>query len=362
MTKRTVGFVELEWNCPNCGSKNPGMQKTCGTCGAPQPENIQFELGQQRDVISDPAKELAAAKGADIHCPYCGTRNAANAPLCSQCGGDLQGGVKRESGRVLSAGPVQAGEIPCPSCGTMNPAGSGKCTSCGALLSPSKPQAANPAAQTATQAAAGQKAGNFRPWMALPLVAILLLVCVTIGYFLFRTESMTGVVQGVGWQRVIYVEDLRDVTREAWRDQVPRDGDILSCKQEFRARQDSPAPNAKEVCATAYVDKGNGVAEVVETCYYEVYDDFCKYSAREWQQVDESVARGADLSPYWPQVSLTGSQREGRRTESYSVYFETTAGVKEYSTDNAALFTQLRPGSEWMLSINSFGQVVEISP
>ena len=25
MTKRTVGYIELEWNCPNCGSKNPGM-------------------------------------------------------------------------------------------------------------------------------------------------------------------------------------------------------------------------------------------------------------------------------------------------------------------------------------------------
>jgi hypothetical protein len=110
------------------------------------------------------------------------------------------------------------------------------------------------------------------------------------------------------------------------------------------------------------VDKGNGVAEVVETCYYEVYDDLCKYTVQEWQQVDRALAEGADQAPYWPQVNLSNGQREGQRTESYSVYFETSAGIKEYTTESEALFSQLQPGSEWTLSVNSFGQVVEVSP
>ena len=110
------------------------------------------------------------------------------------------------------------------------------------------------------------------------------------------------------------------------------------------------------------MDKGNGVAEVVETCYYEVYDDFCKYNAKEWQAVDQVSAQGVDLQPYWPQISIDSGQREGQRQETYTVDFETNAGIKEYQTDDAALFTQFQPGTEWTLTINTFGQVVEVSP
>ena len=359
MAKKTVGYVELEWSCPNCGSKNPGMTKACATCGAPQPTNVQFEMGEKRDLIKDSPKVQAAAKGADIHCPYCGTRNPADALVCSQCGGDLKEGQKRESGKVITPVAAQAGvEKQCPSCGTPNPAGNSKCTACGALLA-SPIQGQVPVQQTAKTAAGS---GFFRPWMALPLVAILLVCCVAIGFIFFRTEKTTGVVQDVSWSRIISIEELREVTREAWRDQVPDNAKVLSCSEEYRTRQDNPAPNSKEVCATEYVDKGNGVAEVVETCYYEVYDDFCKYNAKEWQAVDQVSAQGADLQPYWPQISIDSGQREGQRQETYTVDFETNAGMKEYQTDDAALFTQFQPGTEWTLTINTFGQVVEVSP
>ncbi len=360
MAKKTIGYVELEWGCPNCGSKNPGTQKTCTTCGAPQPDKVQFELGNNREVITDAQKVAAAAKGADIHCPYCGTRNAADAVTCSQCGGDLKDGVRRESGRVLSAAPLPASAPQkCPNCGTPNPADKDKCSACGALLTAS-PAGQGNAPQTATKAPA--KPAPFRPWMALPLISILLLCCVIIGFFVFRTETVSGVVQQAQWQRVVNIEALRDVTREAWRDQVPAGAPVLSCSQEYRSRQDSPAPNAKEVCSTELVDKGNGVAEVVETCYYEVYDDYCLYTAQEWQSVDQAVAQGSDLQPYWPQVNLSKGEREGARTESFIIYFETKDGIKEFTTDNAALYAQLQPGTEWMLSVNSFGQIVDVSP
>jgi DNA-directed RNA polymerase subunit RPC12/RpoP len=364
LAKKTVGYVEMEWTCPNCGSKNPGMNKNCGTCGAPQPANVEFELGEKREIITDAQKVQAAAKGADIHCPYCGTRNPADAATCAQCGGDLKEGTKRASGRVLNAVPVQPGlEIKCPNCGTLNSPGNDKCSACGTLLTA---RAAVPAAQTATQApgaASGNaKLGFFRPWMALPIIAVLLACCVTLGFLFFRTKSAMGVVQNVQWERVISIEALREVTREAWRDQVPNDGQIISCTQEYRTRQDNPAPNSKEVCSTAYVDKGNGVAEVVETCYYEVYDDYCKYTAPEWQQVDSATAQGADLQPYWPQVNLSNGEREGERKEAYTAYFETSDGVKEFTTDDAALFVQLQPGTQWTLTVNTFGQVVEVSP
>ena len=357
MVKKTVGYVELEWTCPNCGNKNPGALKSCKACGSPQPTSVQFELGQKRDLIDDAQKISAAEKGADIHCPFCNTRNAADAQTCIQCGGDLKEGAKRESGKVLKGDSMAAGaEIKCPSCATVNPAGSATCKACGALLA-----GTNPPAPTATQAAIA-KPTAFRPWMALPVVAILALCCLVVGFLFFRTTSLIGTVQSTQWQRTIDIEAQKEITKEAWRDQVPSGAEAFSCHQEYRSRQDNPAPGAKEVCSTQYVDQGNGSAKVEETCYYEIYADYCKYKAMEWQKVDQSVAQGADLQPYWPQVSLSTGQREGGRAENYSVDFDTKDGLKQFTTTDESLIIQFQPGSQWTLKVNTLGGVVDVSP
>lgn len=333
------------------------MQKSCQACGAPQPENVQFEVGQNRDLITDAGKAASAAKGPDIHCPFCGTRNPVDAKVCIQCGGDLQEGIHRESGRVLTGGPSnEAGPVTCPHCGTLNPPGRTTCRSCGASLA--KPPDSTPASGVAL----AKKESVFRPWMLLPVAGVLALICVIAGFFLFRTSALAGVVQTTHWQRVIAIEAQREITRETWRDQLPAGANTLSCQQEYRSRQDSPAAGATAVCSTQLVDQGNGSAKVVESCYYEIYDDYCKYQALEWQAVNKSISEGSDLQPYWPQVNLAADQREGGRTENYTVYFGTRDGVKEFTTTDAGLYGQLQPGTEWTLSVNNFGTIVSVSP
>jgi len=304
VAKRTVGYTELEWACPHCGGTNPGMQKTCQACGSPQPEDVQFNLGAKRDLIAEEAKQRAAAAGADIHCPYCGSRNPGGATVCAQCGGDLVDGKARAAGAKLLATEPAPGGWKCPACGAENAPGQGVCQACGSA-SPAR-GGAMPRAQVAPPAA---KPSAFRPWMALPIIAFVLLVCVVLGFLFLRTETQTGVVERVQWQRMIYVQALQDVTRQAWRDEVPEGGKVLSCSSEDRPRQENPAPNAKEVCATEYVDQGNGAAEVVESCYYEVYDDYCKYTAREWQDTRSVQAEGQDLQPAWPPLGLANGGR-----------------------------------------------------
>lgn len=357
MTKKIIGYVELEWNCPNCGTKNPGLKKICSACGSPQPQDVQFGLGDKADLIVDKQTQSQAVKGPDIHCPYCNTRNTADAKVCVQCGGDLIGGLQRESGRVLSAAPAgSAGPISCPHCGTSNPAGSTNCSACGAALTKSQ-AAASPAAVSPVASAASA----FRPWMALPILAVLMICCL-VGFLFFRTTAVSGVVQNVEWQRTIALEEQRPVTREAWRDELPVGVDALACRQQYRRRQDTPVAGAKEVCSTQLVDQGNGSAKVEETCYYEVYDDYCQYQALEWQTVDQAIANGTDLQPYWPQVNPKNGQRQGTQNEVYKVLFETKDGVKEFTTSDAALFAQLQPGTQWTLAVNTLGAIVEVSP
>jgi ribosomal protein L40E len=356
MTSKIVGYVELEWTCPNCGQKNPGLKKFCQACGAPQPETGTLELGQQRELITEAEKVEQAAKGADLHCPYCNTRNAGDAQVCAQCGGDLKEGLRRESGQVLKPESAASGsEVKCPSCGALNPPGAGACQKCGAALG-TTPPAPPPTAPVAAQAS------PFRPWMALPLVAILAICCLVVGFFFFRTTSLTGTVDQVSWERTIAIEAQREVTQNAWRDEVPSGAEPFDCNQKYRSRQDNPAPGAKEVCATEYIDQGNGAAKVVENCYYEVYDDYCKYNALEWQSIDQALAQGTDLAPYWPEVNLAAGQRAGERAETYQVDFVTPDGPKQFTTTDAALFAQLQPGTQWTLTVNSLGSVVGVSP
>lgn len=324
MTQKSLGYMELAWTCPNCSTENPGLQKTCKNCGAPQPENVQFHTPQQQDILSDEKKVTQAAKGADFHCPYCGTRNPADAATCSQCGGDLTGAVQRVSGKVVGATqtPAQGNSAPQPA----------------------------------------KAAPFFRWWMLLPLGAILMICCVIGGYLVFYRESVTGTVQNVSWQRIVPIQALRDVTRSDWQNELPQDANILSCDLKYRGNQSSPAAHATEVCSTALVDQGNGAAEVVETCSYEVYDDYCEYTAQEWVEVDQAVAQGSDMNPDWPNVNLAAGEREGERKETYKIVFETSKGIKEYTTDNESMFLQLQPGSTWTLEINPLGMIVNVQP
>ena len=92
MARKPIGYTKLIWICPNCQTRNPGTEKTCVTCGSPQPIDVSFIQADREDLINKEEDILRAKRGADIHCPYCGTRNAADAKICSQCGGDLTGG------------------------------------------------------------------------------------------------------------------------------------------------------------------------------------------------------------------------------------------------------------------------------
>jgi len=331
MAKKVLGYKELSWVCPNCATRNPGSARVCRACGAPQPDRVEFELEANAALLQDESAAQAASQGADIHCPYCGTRNPHGTPQCTRCGGDLSEGALRRAGQVMASAANPPAAAPNPS--APQP-----------LSSPAHPV----------------KASAFRPWMALPLLAVLLLCCVVLGMVFFRTETVYGAVSSVAWQRSIEVLTLQAVTREAWRDEVPEQAQTLSCRQEVRRTQQEPAPNAREVCGTPYdVDKGNGYSETQQDCVYEVYDDLCRYSSQEWVVTDEVTLRGEDLSPRWP--SLPAEAREGSRSELYWVYFDTQKGALTYQPEDAAWFSRFAPGSEWLLSVNGAGQILDVS-
>ena len=357
MARKKLGHVELQWTCPNCGGINPGPEKSCLSCGAPQPEDVQFEQASAQELITDKEKIAKAEAGADIHCPYCGTRNTAGVPTCSQCGGDLSEGALRKTGRVVGAYKAGAIEqVPCPHCGAQNPETAHNCQQCGGSMNTQAAQKiAPPAAPTPKS----------RRWLTIGIIAFVVIACGLLALFLIfatRTEESTATVQSVQWERSVSIEELGPVTDQAWFDQIPAEAELGACRDELRVVRSEPAAGAVEVCGTPYtVDSGSGFGEVVQDCEYHLYDDYCDYTVIEWGVVDTVMLSGGDYNPHWPDPVLGEEQRLAeQRSEEYAIVFAADDQIYTFTTSDFDLFQQAQPGSTWTLHINAFGGVQSI--
>jgi hypothetical protein len=354
MAKKRVGYVKLVWTCPRCGTRNPGPNKFCNGCGAPQPEDVQFEQPAEAQLIKD-TDELARAKaGPDLHCPYCGTRNQGNAKFCGACGGDLSQGKARQTGRVVGAYRAPSGATrPCPACGTANPLTALKCTNCGAAL-PAEPAPAAPSSSPPRRSTTGILIGGAVGLLCLVVGAVFLVLWL-------QRDERSAIVQSLAWERTIQIEALGPVQHTAWEDNVPSDARQLSCDLAYRTTQDDPAPVSTEVCGTPYtVDEGSGYGEVVQDCVYQVYESSCSYTVDEWTVAETLRRTGSDPSPEWPGVRLGSGQREGDRAESYRVVLISDGDVFSYAPATASEYSPFLPGSEWTIVVNGLGAIVAI--
>ncbi|NWG34557.1 MAG: zinc ribbon domain-containing protein [Chloroflexi bacterium] len=348
-TRRTLGYVENQWTCPNCGTRNRGSVKTCENCGAPQPENVKFELPPEQKFITEEEKVKAAQSGADIHCGFCGTRNPATAVTCSQCGADLKEGKAREAGQVMTAPPPPPRMIRCGNCGTENPGSQSTCSNCGAALP--KAQAAAPS---------GPMGGTLKPaapkktnWLLIGGILAFFAVCCVAGLFLFLfpSRSVQATVTDVYWQTVVPVQEIRPINYTDERGNPPSDAYNVSCYDDSR-----------EVCEQKTIDKGNGYSEVVEECHTET-EQYCSYTVDEWTTIQTYTLEGNDLQPVYDSPNLASDQRLGDKSETLTVYFLTEDGAQEsYTAGSVSEFQQFTPGSTWTLKLNTLGGIVSVEP
>jgi rubrerythrin len=356
--QETVGFVNLEWTCKRCGSKNLGTTKICASCGNVMSETDKFELPAQQELIKDEAAIATAGRGPDVTCKYCGARNAADAKSCSQCSADLTEAATRKTGEVLGAFSAEKKpDVKCPSCGTMNPAAALKCSNCAGTLRAAQRPVDQPKAPLATAPAAPNRLLLF---IGIGVLVVAVIVC---GLLFFRTSDTSAAVQGVQWQRAIQIIEQRPVQREMWRDQIPAGAALGSCALRVRGTQNEPAPNAEKICGTPYtVDTGTGVGKVVQDCQYEVKDNWCTYTQLEWTVVDSVVTQGTDVNPQWPAVNLRADQREGDREEAYAVFFSSDGKEYQLTVATAGDLAKYVVGSRWRLKVNALGGVVSAEP
>lgn len=352
--RRTLGYIENEWTCPNCGTRNKGSLKTCENCGAPQPENVQFELPSDQKFVTDEASIKAAQIGADIHCPFCGTRNPANAKTCSQCGADLTEGKARESGHIMQAPPLlQPKLIKCDNCGTENLSSNAVCSNCGSPLPKATIAPAMPVQATRGMNLGKPDAKKKTNWLLIGgIVAMLAICCVVLGaLFFLPTKSVQATVVDVHWQTSVPVQEIRAVDYSNEPGSPPSDAYNVSCRDESR-----------DICEQKTIDKGNGYSEVVEECHTET-QQYCSYTVDEWTTIQTYTLAGDNLQPIYDDPSISSGQRLGQESEELTVTFSTPNGEQEtYSPDTISEFQQFTLGSTWTLKMNALGGVVGLEP
>lgn len=327
MTQKILGYVNLIWKCAYCNTENPGAIKSCTNCGAPQPPDVQFEKVDNKrfEFIKDEALIRMAQAGPDKHCPYCGTRNLADAKLCVKCGSDISiDAHTRNSGEKIE-GRSEEPSIQAP----IQP----KKMSKGTLIF---------------------------------LVLIAVVFCIASIMFLsnlMSREAINATVTSASWERSIEVLAFTTIQRRGWLDEIPANGAVVNCTSEYRYTSDAPVANATEVCGEPYtIDTGTGVGKVVQDCEYRVFDDYCTYTVDDWMVADVITLSGYDLNPRWPTRSLASNEQYGNQNETYTIFFN--AGGEQYSlsTTDLDLYLQAEPGSIWELEINGLGAIVSANP
>ena len=355
MTQKELGYVELEWTCKHCGTINPGMKRVCTNCGAPIAKDDKLELPDQQELITDKEKLEEAKKGPTIQCPYCNVLNPADAKICIQCGGDIQAGLARQAGEVLGAyKPEAVPDKPCPFCNQPVKANAQRCPHCGgSLVEAAQPVAAPTAVPKKTPI-----------WMIVAGIALGVLCCgAVIAYLVMssRTNDVTASVSDVQWQLSIDILEMQPVQRSAWSEDVPSQAQDVSCQDEYKETSSIPAPNATEVCGTPYtIDTGSGAGKVVQDCEYLVYASHCNFTVMDWTVVNTAVAQGRDNNPQWPITNLQAGQQEGNRHEAYQVTFSGDGQTYAYTPVDMAEFSQFDISSQWILGINTFGEIKDI--
>ncbi|MFZ0548594.1 MAG: Ran-binding zinc finger domain-containing protein [Candidatus Promineifilaceae bacterium] len=355
---------EGRWDCQYCGKTGIlGRDKACPSCGRSRPEGTKFYLPKEGEEVADEKLVQQAKIGPDWICEFCGSSNPANVDVCGSCQAPRESVSPKQAVKEYGVGEA-------PSSGDMD-----------LSTPPERPTTTEPAKKSKATPAIG---------IAGVIGAIILLcICIGLAFLIFGNRNAEATVSGFSWERTVAVESFQTVTEEDWA--VPEGGRILSQQQEIhhydqvldhyetRSREVSEQVQVGErtyVCGQR--DLGNGFFEDVECTdpVYEtqthtetydepiyrdepVYQTKYTYEIDKWVVVRTEDAGNNDHNASWPATNLADGEREGERTETYTVYFTDEDGKSyEWETTEDS-WRGFETGQGVKLKLDALGNNVE---
>lgn len=334
---------EMAWDCPRCDTpKLLGLtHRHCPNCGAPQdPTKRYFPKEDEKVAVGD-----HPFVGADKACPNCETPNAAAADFCVNCGSST------EEAKAVTTRTEQVATTP------KDFAEDSAKKARDDLEARKKPPPPPP------------RKSNKAFLIGGLVLAMCLVVCSGLLVAVLWKREAAVTVAGHTWAREIAVERYQTVSDSAWHDEVPADARGVSCVQ---AQRSTRKVADGQDCKTVRVDKGDGSYSEQERCTTKyrsepVYDDKCSFVADRWKVGRTERAAGAVMTdvPRWPPVALActgvvlGCEREGARTETYTVAFKESDGTALGCDVDQAKWSTLPVGSNWKVPVGVVSGVMD---
>lgn len=277
----TEKTYEMMWDCQYCGqAKLLGLtHRHCPGCGAPQDASRRYFPPDHEKVAVQDHQFV----GGDLLCPSCRQAMSRRCVHCTFCGSPMAGGKDVGLKQDLPRWP------------------------------PGQAPGQAPAAKKKSKA----------PWI-ISLVILAVICLVTLRACVKKDVTVT--VTHHGWSREITVERFEEVEKKGACSSVPRDARVKSRRK------------GEPVCTQKKIDNGDGTFKEKQVCSEPV--EQCTYAVSEWHEARTAkISGGPEQAPAWPATGITrtgecqGCEREGARTELYTVYFENDATKKELSCD-----------------------------
>lgn len=330
---------EMLWDCRYCGTTKllGKTHRHCPNCGASQENAPRYFPSDEEKV----AVEDHQFVGADLICPACGTNASRAANNCGNCGSPLEGakGVAVRRDQVQAEGAVFVGETAKDAEREYREA-----------RAPAPPP---PAPKSKTPFVLGGVG-----CLVVLVVAAALVLC---GW---RKKAGFEVVAQT-WTYSVDVERFDAVSDSGWCSDMPSGATDVT---KTRAQRSTKKVEDGQDCKTRKVDQGDGTYKEKKECspkYKDepVMDDKCSYKLNKWKVVRTEKASGnASTAPHWPDAKLArtgeciGCEREGKRTETYSVSLKDAGGGASKDCDvDKTKWTSMKPGTRWNAEVRVMG-------
>lgn len=343
MGRETGRVIELLWDCESCGRKDVlARYRTCPSCGSPKTGTNRIGNDTESRVLSSEDRKLFTGKP-DWKCEYCGRMNKSSAETCIGCGSsrsestrnyfDIQQEERQES-RQEKKSSVEN-----------NSGGNG-----GSSIT----QTITPVARPKIIEHRRQNSINKHLLKAGLAVAAVLLMLIALVYICIP-KYHTLTVQSLSWNRSISIDIEKTFKESDWT--MPSGARLLYTNNEIH-HYDEVIDHYDTVTVTkyrdevvghyyTYEDNGDGTAREIEHDKHEkvpyqvteqepVYKRVPVWWTKYYYEIDRYVhsrnieTQGNGHTEYWGDVELANKEREGKRSETYTL----TAINEKGKTDN----------------------------
>lgn len=360
-SRRTGRKIEMLWSCPSCNTKNIlARYRECPNCGTPRSGITYVGDNPESSVLSEEDKKKFTGVP-DWKCEYCGRMNKSDEESCVGCGSS-----KLESERDYFDINNEVQER--HQVHSNNDSDIHIDSEIGIEHSETRELSSH----------------NKRSFGVLELLYTFgFMILLTVGFFLFlRPVEDTISISSINWERNIEIEVEKTFSENGWS--MPVGARLVYTREEWHHdEQVIDHYETKEVTKTrrevvdhyyTYEDNGDGTADEIEHDVYgdveytvkesvPVYKTVPVYRTKYYYEIDRYVhsrdihTSGIGHTEYWGSYDLSYREREGTRTEKYTVTGINKSGKSKTYTADYEFWGSLNVGDRVNVIISAFGKI-----